>query len=208
MERPYTGLTAKVKIGNVTIGYISGVTLNLDRDIIGIDQFGAAYKEKVPGIKDWTASADGTFAVAPGGGQEKLFQSYDNGQLITLGIFLNDFVYFEGSALIKNLKVDAKTNEVTTLSCDFEGTGAITRTLPQFYQFNVSSGVGGTCTPAGIFNVAAAGSQAITITTSTGYVVSSLLDNSVEKKTDIVAGVYTLSAIAADHTIVITFVKS
>lgn len=65
-EKPFTGLTAKVQIGESTnkktIAYISGCDLTLEKDIIEILQFGASFKEKVPAIKDWSLSMDGTVA--------------------------------------------------------------------------------------------------------------------------------------------------
>ena len=46
-ERPFTGLTARVQLNGVLIGYISDVDLNLSKDIAEISQFGAQYKEKL-----------------------------------------------------------------------------------------------------------------------------------------------------------------
>ena len=75
-EKPFTGLTAKVTIENdgspTTIGYISGCTLSLSKEIIEILAFGMTYKEKVPAVKDWTLSIDGTAAFAKDGSQKKL----------------------------------------------------------------------------------------------------------------------------------------
>ena len=72
-EKPFTGLTAKVKIGSSTsakvLAYISGCDLTLEKEVIEILQFGATFKEKVPAIKDWYLSKDGTVALANGGTQ-------------------------------------------------------------------------------------------------------------------------------------------
>lgn len=66
-EKPFTGLTASVKIGSgdesKVLAYISGVDLNLEKEIIEILAFGMQFKEKVPAIKDWSASVDGTVAL-------------------------------------------------------------------------------------------------------------------------------------------------
>lgn len=56
-ERPYTGLTAEIKIGNVPLAYMSGLDLTLEKAIIEVLQFGAKSKEKVPAIKDWSGHA-------------------------------------------------------------------------------------------------------------------------------------------------------
>lgn len=57
-EKPFTGLTASLKIGSnsnkKTLAYVSGVDLTLEKEIIEILAFGMTYKEKVPAIKDWS----------------------------------------------------------------------------------------------------------------------------------------------------------
>ena len=68
-ERPYTGLTAEIKVGDVPLAYMSGIDLTLEKSIIEVLQFGARFQEKVPAIKDWSATVDGTVALAPGGSQ-------------------------------------------------------------------------------------------------------------------------------------------
>ena len=52
MDKPFTGLTAEVKIGETLIGYMSGIDLTMDKSIIEILSFGSKWKEKVPAIKD------------------------------------------------------------------------------------------------------------------------------------------------------------
>ena len=106
-EKPYTGLTAKVKVGShesaKVLAYISGVNLDLEKDIIEILQFGAEYKEKVPAIKDWSASVDGTVALTTDGTQKEFFDAFNSGQALTLGIYLDDNTYFEGTGLVLSL---------------------------------------------------------------------------------------------------------
>ena len=104
-EKPYTGLTALVMLNGTTIGYINSVELNLEKDIAEILQFGAQYKEKLPTIKNWTASSDGTVAFASGGAQHKLYQAFETGEPVTLRIKLDSAVYFEGKALIASLSL-------------------------------------------------------------------------------------------------------
>ena len=57
-EKPYTGLTAELKLNDVVLAYMSGFDLNLEKNIIEILQFGARYTEKVPAVKDWSANVD------------------------------------------------------------------------------------------------------------------------------------------------------
>ena len=128
-ERPFTGLTAAIKMGSgqqaQTIAYVSGFNLSLSKDIIEILQFGAQYKEKVPSIKDWSATIDGTVALVAGGTQESLLDAFESGDAITVGCYLTDTIYFEGTALVSSFEIDAAPDDAITLSSELAGTGAV-----------------------------------------------------------------------------------
>lgn len=132
-EKPYTGLTAKIKIGTgetaKVLGYISGFDLSLEQDIIEILSFGDKYKGKVPSIKDWSASCDGTFAMNEGSTQEELYTAYDADTPVTVGTYLDDTTYFEGSAYVQSLSISAAPDDKTSISAEFAGNGAITRSV-------------------------------------------------------------------------------
>lgn len=204
-ERPYTGLTAEIKVNNSILGYMSGIDLTLEKSIIEVLQFGARYQEKVPAIKNWTASVDGTVAFTSGGSQHKLYQAYENDEEIKVGIFLDDDVYFEGNAYIGNLNISGAPDDKMNISCDLEGNGAITFTIPEVYLVDTHSGVGGTITPGGKTKVAAGKSFELTITPATGYQLDKLLDNDEDKSSDASGGTYTISAVNEDHTLFVTF---
>ena len=133
-EKPFTGLTASVKIGGSesakTLAYISGVTLNLEKGIIEILAFGMAFKEKVPAVKDWSLDCDGTVALAKDGTQEQLYNAFDSGTPLTFGIYLNDTTYFEGTGYVQTFNIDAAPDDKINLSCSIAGSGATTLTLP------------------------------------------------------------------------------
>lgn len=133
-EKPFTGLTASVKIGGAgtskVLAYISGVDLNLEKEIIEILAFGMQFKEKVPAIKDWSASVDGTVALATGGTQEELYNAFDSGDPITIGIYLNENTYFEGTGYVQSFNISAAPDDKITLSSEIAGSGATTLTLP------------------------------------------------------------------------------
>ena len=133
-EKPYTGLTASVKIGgsasSTVLAYISGVDLNLEKEIIEILAFGMQFKEKVPAIKDWSVSVDGTVALATGGTQEQLYNAFDSGEPLTIGIYLDEKTYFEGTGYVQNFNISAAPDDKITLSAEIAGSGATTLTLP------------------------------------------------------------------------------
>ena len=133
-EAPFTGLTASVKIGptesSVLLGYVSGCDLTLEKDIIEILAFGSEFKEKVPSIKDWSVSIDGTVALATGGSQKMLYDAFNSGEKITLGIYLNPTTYFQGSGYVQNFNISMAPDDKISLTSDIAGSGATTLTLP------------------------------------------------------------------------------
>ena len=133
-EKPFTGLTAKVTVGTdsnkKTLAYISGVDLNLEKDIIEILAFGMTYKEKVPAIKDWTASIDGTVALATGGTQKQFYDAFESGAPLTIGIYLDDTTYFEGTGYVASFDISAAPDDKISLTSEISGSGATTLTLP------------------------------------------------------------------------------
>lgn len=153
MEKPYSGLTARIKIDGSPVAYLNNLELSLEKDIAEVLQFGAQYKEKLPTIKNWTASNDGTVAFAAGESQHKLFQAFESGELVTITIQLDQDVYFEGDALVSSLSISGAPDDALTISVEFEGSGGITFELPETVSLVVRSGVGGTTNPAGVIRV-------------------------------------------------------
>lgn len=133
-EKPFTGLTAKVKIGTSTsakvLAYISGCDLTLEKEIIEILQFGATFKEKVPAIKDWSLSMDGTVALATGGTQKELYDAFESGNALTIGIYLDDTTYFEGTGYVTSFNISAAPDDKISLTSEISGSGATTLTVP------------------------------------------------------------------------------
>ena len=134
-EKPFTGLTAKVQIGESsskkTIGYISGCSLTLEKEVIEIMQFGATFKEKVPAIKDWSLSMDGTVALAKDSSQKNLYDAFESGDAITVSLFLDDTTYFEGTGYVTSFNIDAAPDDKISLTSEIAGSGATTLTVPQ-----------------------------------------------------------------------------
>lgn len=133
-EKPFTGLTASVKIGSDTsakvLAYVSGVDLTLEKDIIEILAFGMTFKEKVPAIKDWSVSIDGTVALAANGTQKELYDAFESGEAITLGIFLDNTTYFQGTGYVSSFNISAAPDDKISLTSEIAGSGATTLTLP------------------------------------------------------------------------------
>ena len=140
-EKPFTGLTASLKIGEAsateTLAYVSGVDLTLEKEIIEILAFGMSFKEKVPAIKDWSISIDGTVALATGGTQKQLYDAFESGNAITVGIYLDENTYFTGTGYVSSFDISAAPDDKISLTSEISGSGATTLTLP------TGQGVGG-----------------------------------------------------------------
>lgn len=134
-EKPYTGLTASLKIGKAdatqVLAYVSGVDLTLEKEIIEILAFGMQFKEKVPAIKDWSISIDGTVALAPGGTQKQLYDAFESGEGVTVGIYLDENTYFSGTGFVSSFNISASPDDKISLSSEIAGSGATTLTLPE-----------------------------------------------------------------------------
>lgn len=126
--KPFTGLTAKVQLGTEVLAYVSGCTLSLSKDIIEILAFGAQYKEKVPSIKDWTLSINGTVALKEGETQDTLYDAFESGEFLKFGIYLDDKTYFEGQGLASSFEIDAAPDDKINLSAEVAGSGGVTLT--------------------------------------------------------------------------------
>lgn len=130
----FTGLTASVKIGaNASaevLAYISGVDLTLEKEIIEILAFGQEFKEKVPAVKDWSMSVDGTAALASDSTQKDLYDAFESGDPITIGIYLDDTTYFEGTGYVQSFNISAAPDDKISLTAEVSGSGAVTLTLP------------------------------------------------------------------------------
>jgi predicted secreted protein len=133
-EKPYTGLTASLKIGSTeaetTLAYVSGVDLTLEKEVIEILAFGMTFKEKVPAVKDWSVSIDGTVALAPGGTQKQLYDAFESGAAVTVGIYLDENTYFSGTGYVTSFNISASPDDKISLTSEIAGSGATTLTLP------------------------------------------------------------------------------
>lgn len=133
-EKPFTGLTASLKIGadpdKKVLAYVSGVDMTLEKEIIEILAFGMSFKEKVPAIKDWSISIDGTVALAKEGTQKELYDAFESGAAITVGIYLDATTYFEGTGYVSSFNISAAPDDKISLTSEIAGSGATTLTLP------------------------------------------------------------------------------
>ena len=125
----YSGKTGYIKTGSGTSGtviaHMSSFSLEMSTDIIEVVAFGNTYKEKIPSIMDWSASADGNCDFETGHGQAELIEAYQGGELITIGLGITENIYFEGTCYIESLSIENASDDSPTISIEFAGSNAI-----------------------------------------------------------------------------------
>lgn len=126
----YTGVTGYIKVGSTTIAHMSSWEVELSKEIIEVVSFGNDYKEKVPSIKDWSASADGAADFDTSSGQADLVTAFEDGTLLTFGFGITETTFFEGTGYIESLSITNEADGNVSLSISVAGSNAITLTLP------------------------------------------------------------------------------
>lgn len=130
----YTGVTGYIKLGKdtsaVKMAHMSSWEVELSKDIIEVVSFGNTYKEKVPSIKDWSATCDGAVDFDKNAGQKDLVDAFENGTLLTFGFGITDEIFMEGTGYIESLTITDEADGNVTVSISVAGSNAITLTLP------------------------------------------------------------------------------
>lgn len=126
----YTGLTGYIKNGEDSVAHMSSWEVELSKDIVEVVSFGNDYKEKVPTIKDWSATADGAADFEAASGQADLIAAFEAGTLLTFGFGITPTVYFEGTGYIESLTVSNEADGNVSISISIAGSDAMVLELP------------------------------------------------------------------------------
>ena len=117
------GVTSKV------IG-IKDWSLSLSIATLDDTELGNDWKKYILGLKEWTASSSGNYAVFETAGegetnQEVLQDAYLNGTKLTVKLYVDATHYYTGQALITSLSIDDTVEDVVSISIEFTGCGAL-----------------------------------------------------------------------------------
>lgn len=130
----YTGVTGSISttIATVTkeIAHMENWSVDIKRDMIDAVSFGNSYKEKVPSIKDWSASFDGSADFATDSGQGALITAFEDGTAITGKFCLTDTIFLTGTCYIESLSVKTAADGKADISIKVAGSGAVVLTVP------------------------------------------------------------------------------
>lgn len=145
----YTGLTGFIKTGaspsQVTLAHMSSWEVELSTEIIEVVSFGNTYKEKVPSIKDWSATADGAVDFASNSGQAALIAAFEAGTLLYFGFCITPTEYLLGTGYIESLTITDEADGNVTISISVAGSNATT------FAINVTAWVTATAYVIGNF---------------------------------------------------------
>lgn len=137
----YSGRVGKIKVAGKETAHIANFTVDQENDIKGISSFGKKSKEKVPGMADWTASADGAADFAEDSGQRELQKAYKDQEEVTCTFYLDDTTFLTGSAYIKKLSISHDAEGNAEVSIELEGNGELEDTgmTPKIVQSSATS---------------------------------------------------------------------
>ena len=122
----YTGLTGKIKIGKSTaaeVAYISNWSVEDSVELVEISELGKRTKDKVAGLRGWTASADGAIEFSGTSGHKALFDAIHAGDKVSCEFYLDsdNGVKFSGTGMIESLSVDLSAEDKGNISISISG---------------------------------------------------------------------------------------
>lgn len=137
----YSGKQGKIafKVGSAGaethVVHMTNWTADLSKEIDETSYFGGSeseegYVEKTPGVKSWTASADGAADFGSDSGQKALFDAWKADTVVTLTLYLAEQTAVTGTALIESLSVSHAADGKGELTINFSGNGTPDLLLP------------------------------------------------------------------------------
>ena len=131
----YTGVTGKISIKSGTseatdLLHMSNWKVSISKNIIEAISFGEDYKEKVPSVKDWSATADGSADFDTKSGQKALIDAFEAGTVLTGSFYLSEGVFFQGDCLVESLDISDAADGKADISISLAGSKAVGLTVP------------------------------------------------------------------------------
>jgi predicted secreted protein len=122
------GYAGSAKSGANAIN-ITGWTLDISVDMLESHSMGDAWKEFIAGLKEWSGSLEGDYAVpSDTNGQAAVQTAFFAGNTVSLSLYVDATHYYSGTALISSMSVGAQVDDKISISFDFQGSGALTYT--------------------------------------------------------------------------------
>lgn len=131
----YSGVTGKISIKKGAgeakdIVHMSSWNVELSKEMHEGSYFGQDYKEKKPGVKDWSAEAEGSADFATTSGQKDLLDAFEDGSIVEASFYLDVNTFFKGDAYIESLSISSAADGTPEISISLAGSGGVTLTVP------------------------------------------------------------------------------
>lgn len=121
------GKSGKITLGANTVTDITSWSLDVNCDMLDATALGDDWKKTLPGLKDWSASADANWNVATdANGQKALQDAYLNGTSVALKLYVNATNYYSGTAYVTSLSIETPVGGEVSASFELQGSGALT----------------------------------------------------------------------------------
>jgi predicted secreted protein len=122
-----SGYGGKVRVGAATVSEIGNWQLDIDAEMLDKTNFQSnGWKEFIAGLKEWTGSFEGTWNVAGDAtGQKALQDALLGGTTVSLELFVNATNKYSGTAFISSQSVETPTDDMVSISFDYQGTAAL-----------------------------------------------------------------------------------
>ena len=123
------GYAGKVMIGANTVAELSNWKMDLSADMPDTTVFNTTgWKSVIPGLKEWSGSAEGNFDMSDTNGQLALQNALLNGTSLSLKLYVDGTHYYSGTAYIKKVAPEAAVDDAVKCAFDFQGSGALSYT--------------------------------------------------------------------------------
>ncbi|GAB6157854.1 hypothetical protein JCM39194_10540 [Desulfotomaculum varum] len=124
-----SGKSGKLVIGTNTVTEIKNWSLDLGLDTIDTTALGDEWKTFISGLKEWSASAEGSWNIAVDTmGQKVIQDAYLSGSLVSLKLYVDATHYYSGEAYISSLGIEDPVDDTVNVSFEFQGTGVLAYT--------------------------------------------------------------------------------
>lgn len=124
-----SGKNGRVEIGAGETKKVVGIknwSLELSLDTLETTCLGDDWKNYITGLKEWTASSEGDYAVPTDtDGQAALQEAFLSGATVAVKLFVDRTNYYTGTAYINSLSIEDPVDDVVSVSIEFTGTGAL-----------------------------------------------------------------------------------
>lgn len=109
---------------------IKSWSLSLTVTTLDDTELGNDWKKYIIGLKEWTASSSGNYAISetPESGetnQEVLQEAFLNGSKITVNLYVDSTHCYTGQAVITSLSIDDAVDGIVGISMEFTGCGEL-----------------------------------------------------------------------------------